>query len=200
MAEQDLNDAAVDAIVQQATGKRVTQTVRGGPFIQAGQFPGLLTGALHQTRTDVAVRTPGGEQPLSGRADDAKVGAQGVQQNRRQGGVAVFSALAVLDAQEHALAFDVGDFEGDGFGNTQPGAETDHEGGTILDAGNVLKEAADVVGAGHHGKFFLYPCTREVGFVPGHFQSGQIEEPHGGNEGVDTLGRQFPFLQQVELV
>jgi hypothetical protein len=117
-----------------------------------------------------------------------------------RGGVAVFAALALFDAQQHARAFDVGDFDGDGFGDAQSGAEAHHQRGAVLDAGNVLEEAADLVGAGHDGQFFLYPGARKVLLVPRHFQRVQIQELNGGNERVDALGGEFALLEHVQLV
>ena len=46
MAEQDLNDARVDAALQQAGGKAVAQRVGTDAFGQPGQLPGLAAGAL----------------------------------------------------------------------------------------------------------------------------------------------------------
>jgi hypothetical protein len=106
----------------------------------------------------------------------------------------------VFDAQQHARAFDVGDFDGDGFRNAQSGSEAHHRSGAVLDAGNVLEQAADLVGAGHDGQFFLDPGARKVLLVPRHFQRVEIQELNGGNERVDALGGKFALLEHVELV
>ena len=35
---------------------------------------------------------------------------------------------------------------------------------------------------------------------PGHLQRGQVEELHGGNEGVDALRRELALLGQMKLI
>ena len=49
-------------------------------------------------------------------------GAQQLKQLRRQHGIAVLAALALLDPQQHALGVDVADPERDHLGDAQPGA------------------------------------------------------------------------------
>jgi hypothetical protein len=106
----------------------------------------------------------------------------------------------VLDPQQHALAVDGGDFERDGLGNAQSGAETHHQHGAVLDAVDVVEQAADLVGAGYAGKYFLHPGAEKVLLASGHFQCDQIQKLHRGNEGVDALRGELALLDQVELV
>ena len=49
------------------------------------------------------------------------VSAKPLQQDRRQQGVTVLAALALLHAQRHALAVNVADLQGDDFAGAQPG-------------------------------------------------------------------------------
>ncbi len=48
--------------------------------------------------------------------------AQQFEQLRRQHGVAVFAAFALLDPQQHAFGVDIADLERDHLGDAQPGA------------------------------------------------------------------------------
>ena len=51
---------------------------------------------------------------------DAPPRAQPLQQHRREHGVAILAALALLDAQRHALAVDVADLQRDDLAGAQP--------------------------------------------------------------------------------
>ena len=55
----------------------------------------------------------------------APPGAQAFEQDRRQQCVTILLALALLDAQQHALTIDIRDLQGDDFANTQPCAIRD---------------------------------------------------------------------------
>jgi len=94
----------------------------------------------------------------------------------------------------------VGDLDADGFADAQTGAEAEHERGAILDAGNVIEQAAHLVGRGHDGKFVLDAGAGEVLFAPGHGESDPIEKGDGGGEGVDAGGGERAFFEEVELI
>ena len=53
----------------------------------------------------------------------------------------------MLDAQHHALAVDIRDFERDHFGNAQAGAIGDAERGLVLDARRRIPQARDLLWA-----------------------------------------------------
>ena len=55
----------------------------------------------------------------------------------------VLLALPLLDADQHALAVDVGDLEVGDLGDTQTGAVGHAEGGLVFDAGCRLQELQD---------------------------------------------------------
>jgi len=76
MAEQDLNDASVYTIVQQATGEGMPEAMGSNTLGKAGQLAGLIAGALQDARADVPVWAPGGEEKFAGGADDAVIGAK----------------------------------------------------------------------------------------------------------------------------
>ena len=59
----------------------------------------------------------------------APPGAQPLEQDRRQQRVAILLALALLDAQEHALAVNVADLQGDHFADAQSRAIRDRQRG-----------------------------------------------------------------------
>ena len=41
MAEENLNDAGIDAVIEEATGEGMTEAVGGDAFGEAGELPGL---------------------------------------------------------------------------------------------------------------------------------------------------------------
>ena len=53
--------------------------------------------------------------------------AQPLEQHRREHGVAILAALALLDAQRHALAVDVADLQRDHLAGAKPGAVGDRQ-------------------------------------------------------------------------
>jgi len=147
------------------------------------------------------VRAPGREQPpRAARPQDAVVGAQDFQQAGGEYGVAILGALAVLDADQFALAVDIGDFQGHGFGDAEPGAIAGQQHSAVLDAGDVLQEALDFVGGQDDGQFLIQAGAGKIVFIPGHLQGDQVEELHGGNERIDALRGEFPLLGQIQLV
>ena len=85
------------------------------------------------------IDTPAGKQPFGG-AGGALPGAQDFQQTRGQHGITIALALALFDAQQHALRIDVGDFEGHHLGDAQAGAVGHHERGAVANAGDVVEE------------------------------------------------------------
>ena len=138
MTEQRLDDAGVDAGLQQVSGKGVAEAVGGNVFGEAAAPPGFAAGGLHGAGGQMQMRTPRGKQPGGAGAQDAKVGAKDFQQTGGEHGVAVFAALAMLDADEFAGTVDIGDFEGDGLGDAEPGSVAGQQDGAVLDAGDMV--------------------------------------------------------------
>ena len=99
-----------------------------------------------------------GNSQGSGGAQDAVVGAKNLQQARREHGVAILATLAVFHADEHAAVVDVGQLQGHPFGDAQSGAVAGQQHGTVLDAGDLVQEALDFVGANTTGSF----CSRRA--------------------------------------
>ncbi len=79
--------------------------------------------------------------------DSLPVGAEDLQQSRGEHDVAILPALAVANADHHALAVDVGDLQLGDFGDAQAGGIGGHEDGAMLDIWDGRKEANDLVRA-----------------------------------------------------
>src|SRR5260370_42671844 len=80
-----------------------------------------MTGAIELARGDWLGWSMAREQPTS-RPRCLPPGPQQVEQVRREHDVAVLAALALLDADDHALAVDVRDLERDHFSRAQASA------------------------------------------------------------------------------
>ena len=66
---------------------------------------------------------------------------------RREHDIAVLAAFALLDADQHALAVNVGDLERNHLRRAQPGAVGDAQRSLVFDAGRRLQEPRDLLGA-----------------------------------------------------
>ena len=122
MAQQDLDGPQVGAGLEQVGREAVAQGVDGDVLVQAGGLAGTVA--------DLAVRSPvvmgrsgvgAGEEEVTG-PDGLPVGAEDLQQPRREHDVAILLALALADADDHALAVDVGDAQAGDLGDRKPAA------------------------------------------------------------------------------
>ena len=106
-------------------------------------------GEGHRVSGDVAVGIgPAGKQPGAGPIA-LVVAAQVVQQDRRQRHQTILAALALNDMQQHALAVDVCNPQGDRPGNAQPGRIQDHGDDAVLRVGDRFEYGAHLVLAQH---------------------------------------------------
>src|SRR5271156_3670659 len=108
-------------------GKAVPQRVRRHPLLDPSDLGGGVDGATELAGRQRLARIAAGKQPAS-RQQRAELPplppplTQQFEQPRRQHGVAILAALALLDPQQHALGVDVADVERDHLGDAQPGA------------------------------------------------------------------------------
>ena len=63
--------------------------------------------------------------------------------------MAILAALALIDAEHHAFAIDVGHLQRGDLGHTQPRTIGDAERRLVLDAGRGLQKARHFLGAQH---------------------------------------------------
>jgi hypothetical protein len=152
----------------------------------------------------MAIFAPGGEEVVvrvGGRgAGSAIVAAQNIQQTWGEHGVAIFAALALLYTNEAAFGIDIADSERDGFADAQACAVTDHEGGAVLEAWDVVEEGQHFLVAEHNRKLAGAPWAGEVVIAPGHFQGHEIKELHGRNELPDGVGGDPALVQEIQLI
>src|SRR5207237_604391 len=125
-------------------------------------------------------------------------GAQQREQLRRQHGMAVFAALALLDPQQHALGVDVADLECDDFG----------AGLTSIEAGNddyCRQPSADEAGA-VMGRAISVPMLRRafrlsVRRIAGYLENGQpldLTPAQDAAEAVASREEEFVYRGQPD--
>ena len=122
-----------------------------------------------------------GEEDLA-RPNSSPVGAENEQEPRREHDVAILSALAIADADDHSLAVDVGDLQLGDLGDAQAGGIGGHQYGAVLDVSDGRKEASHLVGTEDDGKstglFDRWDAVRDVVAA----QGDAVEESQGGAE------------------
>ena len=172
--EQDLDDPDVGAVLQQVGGEAVAQRVRPDPLGDVGGLRRLDDDAVELPGADRLHRMLSREQPAVAvhhalLPPDLPPLAQQREQVGRQHGIAVPPALAALDAQQHALAVDVGDLQRRDLGDAQARAIGDRERGLVLEAGGGVEQPGDLVAAQHHGQLARVrqpdELARQVGAV-----------------------------------
>lgn len=110
MAKQDLDDPDVGACLQQMRGEAMAQRMHRHPLGQARRRARRTAGGMQDLRVDRPVLIAASEQPLA-RLYQAPVAAQDRQQLRRQHGVTVLAAFALLDPDHHPTAVDIADLQ-----------------------------------------------------------------------------------------
>src|SRR5271167_1830562 len=147
--EQDLDDADINTVLEEMGCETVAQRVRSDPL---GDLRGLCR------LDDDAMELPGAdrlhgvlswEEPTVAMHNallvpDLPPLAQQGEQVCRQHGIAIPATLATLDADQHALAVDIGDLERRDLGHAQAGAIGDREGRLMLEAGGRVEQSRNL--------------------------------------------------------
>ena len=157
VAEQDLDDPDIDAVLEQMGGEAVAQRMRADPLGDVGGLCRLDDDAMELPGADRLHRVLAREQPAVAMhhallPPDLPPLAQQGEQIGREHGVAVLPALAALDPEQHALAVDVGDLQRRDLGDAQACAIGDRQRRLVLEAGGGVQQPGDLVAAQHHGQ------------------------------------------------
>ena len=88
---------------------------------------------------------------------------QAFKQDRREHAIAVFAALALLDAQGHALAINVSDLQGRHFADAQSGALGDRERGLVLEVSGRGEQARHLFTAQDHRQLVWHTHRLHLG-------------------------------------
>ena len=129
--------------------------------------------------------------PVAAENDEKPVGKHGVT---------VLLPLALLDANQFALAVDVADFESDGFGDAQAGTVAGHQGGAVFQTGDVVEEQQHLFVAEDDGELQRAFGARKILVGPGHFECVEVNEFQRRNAAVHRFRRQLPLVEQIKQV
>ena len=152
VAEQELNRPQVGTRFQQMGRVRVPQRVRGDAFVDPRLPRGQAHGLPDHLRRDRRIGPPAVARPreeVGLRSHPAVVLTQGREECGTEGDLAIAAALALLDAEHHALAIDVADFELTRFAAPQAGAVQGEEQRAVIQILRARNEALHLVGTEH---------------------------------------------------
>ena len=199
MPEAALDDGQIHSGLQQSGGVAMTQRMDAARLAYAG----LVLGGLVDVRGTVAAQgSVGGatrEQPGPG-PYPAPVGAQVLQQLRRERHVPVVVALPLVDAQRHAPGIDVADAQTGEFAGPQSGGVGGHEQGPMLGVAGDGEQPHQLVVVEDFGQLGRLLGTGHVQVGIGQPHGDAIEEAHAVANGVATPPRQAALLVQEEKV
>jgi hypothetical protein len=121
-----------------------------------------MDGTVELARGDRIERIHAGEQPaavehLPLRPGHPPPGAQPLEQQRRQHGIAILAPLALLDAQRHPLAVDVGDLQRYHLARPQAGAMGHRQRRLRLQVARRRDQTCRFLPAQHHRQRPRYP-------------------------------------------
>src|SRR5277367_3030638 len=187
MSEENLDHSDIGVLLQKVGCKAMPQRVRRHPFGDLGQVGRRMAGAVELARRYRLQRVLAREQPGLWLCDAPPV-AQKLQQHRRQHRVSILAAFALLDAQQHALAVDVGHLQRRHLRYAQARPIGDAERGLVLDARGCLQKARHLLGAENDRNLARLRNERQVFDDVGPIQRNGEEEPQRRNRTVDGRG------------
>ena len=125
-----------------------------------------------------------GKQPQV-RPGPPPVGAENVEEPRRQHGVAVLAAFAILDVDQHTLAVDRRDLQARHFADPQPSRIGGRQRDTIAQSRHRLEKANDLVGIENRRKLVGLTAIDDPLERFLLTERDAVEEPQGASDLVD---------------
>src|SRR5258707_635278 len=152
VTEQHLDDADIDVLLEQVGGKAVPQGMQRDALVDVRHLGGGVTGAIELARGHRLGRIAAWKQPAL-RPRRPPPGAQQVEQVRRQHDVTVLAALALLHADDHPLAVNVGNLERDHLGGAQAGAVGHAQCRLVFEPWGGVEQPRHFLRTEHHWQF-----------------------------------------------
>ena len=203
VAEQRLDDADVDTVLEQVRGKAVAQGVWPDPLGDIRGRGGLDDDAIQLSGAERHHRVLAGEEPAI-RAHDAQLssGAPPVpkqhQQALGQHGVAIATALAAFDAQQHALAVDVAHLESRDLGDAQASAIGDRQRRLVLETRRGIEQSLHLLKRQHDRDLAGMGCSNQLAREVGPIKCVGEEEPKRRDDAVHGR-RRNPGISLLDL-
>jgi len=187
VAEQDLDETQVGAVLHEMGGEAVAEHMGGHPLRNAGGTAGAGDGPLHGALVEGATRVAARKQPVGGPMQ-APVAAKRIEQERREHRLALHIALAVADHDDPPGAVDVTEAKMEGLRDPEPGAVEGHGDGALFERGESGEKPGDLIPAQDHRTALGAARIGKVRDHPLAPQGDPVEEAQGG--GHLLVGRQ----------
>ena len=180
VAQKHLDDADVDAALEQMGSKAVPERVHGDALGQPRRLGCRAAGRVQDLHVDRLALVAAGKQPLS-RPGQTPVGAQDRQQLRRQHDGPVLRSLAVAHLDQHPAAVDIRHLEAHRLRGAKARRIGRRQCGAGLQGRHRLEKAHNLVRAQDHRQF---PGLSGIGDplrYLGPVQRDPVEEPERAN-------------------
>jgi hypothetical protein len=179
-------------------GKAVPQRMDGDRLAELGCRPRRAASGLQHARIERPAVILAGKQPMR-RPCFPPIGAQHVEELRRQHDIAVAATLALIDPDQHAAAVDVGEFETHHLRDPQPGGIGGHQRDAMLQVRHRREESYHLVGAEDHRQLPALACVRDALDDSGATERDAVKEAQGANRDVET-GPRNAGRREVNLI
>ncbi|GAC1340118.1 MAG: hypothetical protein NVSMB26_28110 [Beijerinckiaceae bacterium] len=156
MAQQNLDDPDIGAVLQKMRGEAVPQRMDRDPLGEARRGTGRTAGRMQHLDVERLRLVAAGEQPML-RTRQTPIGSQNGEQLRRQHDGAVLAALALLDPDDHPATVDIANLEAHRLGGAQSGGVGRGQCAPRLQARHRLEKAHHFVGVQHHRQLVRFP-------------------------------------------
>jgi len=187
MAEQNLDETQVGAVLHEVGGEAVPEHVGGHPLRDASGTAGAGDGPLHGALVEGTSRVAARKQPVGGPMH-APVAAKRMEQERREHRLTLHIALAVTDHDDPPSAVDVAHAKMERLGDPEPGAVERHGDGALLERREPGEKSGDLIPAQHHRTALGAARVGQMRDHPLALQGDPVEEAQGG--GHLLIGRQ----------
>ncbi len=208
MAEVDLDLTQVLTPLQEMGRVTMAQRMDMSSLLEATGSPGQTEGPLQSTVLDrfggggcaLSAMTFAGEKPQLVPMGFPLFSEQ-LQSALGQGDIAVTTAFAGADVQEHALGIDVGNLQIQTFAQAQAAGINGRQANAVIEAFDPLKDLAHFLGREHDRQFESWVSPDEPdGHRPGLAESFFPEQLDGADALSGSLAREFLFRFEVEEV
>ena len=165
MTEQDLDDPDVGAALQQVGGKAMPKRVGRHRLADPGTLPCDAASRLKSAAAHMIAGLLARKQPRA-RPRPLPIGAQDLQEPRRQHRVTIPATLAALDVDQHPFAVDRADLQAHDLADAQARRISGRQRNTIAQSRNRLQETRDLLRAENRRKLLRLLAGRRSARTP----------------------------------
>src|SRR5215467_279724 len=203
MPKQNLDGPQVGTRFQQMSGPTVSQSVWCDAFVDAGPTCGLTAcdpDCLIGNRLFLLYATHARRKQVDLGLTPAPILPQGFQQGWAERQIAIFSALAGDDTDDHSLAINVADLEVREFGATHAGAVERHQQRASKQRPSGVDETRYFLSTEHRGQSAPIFGIRQELSILGSLERLYKEESQSGYTVDRSAGCHLALSEQVRLI